>query len=142
MKAKTFILTFLMMMSSPFLFGQHWTDPGELYQPGTMQFTSKIYLDNELQTNTSYEIAVFNGTTLLEVANIVAIGSGENTLYHVDLNVQGTDGMGDIYFKLYNGEKEFVSVENYITEIKRMNGLSSDVLYAGNYLLIPQFIIE
>ena len=111
MKAKTFILTFLMMMSSPFLFGQHWTDPGELYQPGTMQFTSKIYLDNELQTNTSYEIAVFNGTTLLEVANIVAIGSGENTLYHVDLNVQGTDGMGDIYFKLYNGEKEFVSVE-------------------------------
>ena len=111
MKAKTFILTFLMMMSSPFLFGQHWTDPGELYQPGTMQFTSKIYLDNELQTNTSYEIAVFNGTTLLEVANIVAIGSGENTLYHVDLNVQGTNGMGDIYFKLYNGEKEFVSVE-------------------------------
>ncbi len=111
MKVKTFILTFLMMMSSPFLFGQHWTDPGELYQPGTMQFTSKIYLDNELQTNTSYEIAVFNGTTLLEVANIVAIGSGENTLYHVDLNVQGTNGMGDIYFKLYNGEKEFVSVE-------------------------------
>ena len=29
MKFKTFILTFLMMMSSPFLFGQqHWTAPG------------------------------------------------------------------------------------------------------------------
>jgi len=37
---------------------------------------------------------------------------------------------------------EFSSVEEYITEIKRMNGLSSDVLYAGNYILIPQFIEE
>ena len=38
--------------------------------------------------------------------------------------------------------EEFASVENYISEIKRMNGLSSDVLYAGNYLLIPHFITE
>lgn len=35
--------------------------------------------------------------------------------------------------------EEFDSVNAYISEIKRMNGLSSDVLYAGNYILIPQF---
>jgi len=42
----------------------------------------------------------------------------------------------------YYYTEEFSSIENYITEIKRMNGLASDVLYAGNYLLIPQFITE
>ena len=36
--------------------------------------------------------------------------------------------------------EEFSSVSNYITEIKRMNGLSSDTLYAGSYILIPQYI--
>lgn len=36
--------------------------------------------------------------------------------------------------------EEFSSVEEYIIEIKRMNGLSSDMLYAGNYILIPHFI--
>ena len=38
--------------------------------------------------------------------------------------------------------EEFSSVSNYITEIKRMNGLSSDKLYAGNYILIPQYLPE
>lgn len=35
--------------------------------------------------------------------------------------------------------EEFKSIPSYIAEIKRMNGLSSDTLYAGNYLLVPQF---
>lgn len=38
--------------------------------------------------------------------------------------------------------EEFSSITAYITEIKRMNGLDSDVLYAGSYLLIPQFVLK
>ncbi len=38
--------------------------------------------------------------------------------------------------------EEFTSVATYITEIKRMNGLSSDTLYVDSYILIPQYIIE
>jgi len=38
--------------------------------------------------------------------------------------------------------EEFSCIEEYITEIKRMNGLSSDVLYAGNYILIPHFVAK
>lgn len=34
---------------------------------------------------------------------------------------------------------EFSSLTNYIEEIMRMNGLSSDKLYAGNYILIPHY---
>ena len=111
MKIKTFILTFLMMMSSPFLFGQnHWV-PDELYYSGTMQFTSKIYLDGEQQTNTDYEVAAFHGEELLAVSNILKIGTDPNPLFHVDLNVKGNDDFGMIYFKLFDGSKEYVSVE-------------------------------
>jgi len=38
--------------------------------------------------------------------------------------------------------EEYSSVSEYITEIKRMNGLTSDVLFAGNYILLPHFITE
>lgn len=38
--------------------------------------------------------------------------------------------------------EEFSSITNYIAEIKRMNGLSSDTLYAGCYILIPQYITQ
>lgn len=38
--------------------------------------------------------------------------------------------------------EEYSSVANYINEIKRMNGLSTDTLYAGSYILIPQYITE
>ena len=32
---------------------------------------------------------------------------------------------------------DFGSIQSYISEIKRMNGISSDVLYEGAYLLVP-----
>lgn len=38
--------------------------------------------------------------------------------------------------------EEYSSITDYIEEIKRMNGLSSDVLYEGNYLLVPHFIAK
>ncbi|MBP3593418.1 MAG: LysM peptidoglycan-binding domain-containing protein [Lachnospiraceae bacterium] len=37
---------------------------------------------------------------------------------------------------------EFSSLTNYIAEIKRMNGLSSDMLYADSYILVPQYILN
>lgn len=38
--------------------------------------------------------------------------------------------------------EEFSSIREYISEIKRMNGLSSDILYAGSYILIPYYTAE
>lgn len=37
---------------------------------------------------------------------------------------------------------EFSSLTNYIAEIKRMNGLSSDMLYADSYILVPQYVLN
>jgi len=38
--------------------------------------------------------------------------------------------------------EEFDSITNYIAEIKRMNGLSSDTVYAGSYVLVPQYVLN
>ena len=111
MKVKTFILTFLMMMSSPFLFGQHWVDP-DLGTNNTMPISATITLDGELQTDESYQVAAFHGNTLLEVQSIIAfvIPNGGGTLYHVDMDIPFKEGKtSDIYFKLFNGINEYVS---------------------------------
>lgn len=36
--------------------------------------------------------------------------------------------------------EEFDSIPAYISEIKRMNGLTSDTLYAGHYILVPYYM--
>lgn len=38
--------------------------------------------------------------------------------------------------------EEFSSLTSFISEIKRMNGLTSDTVYAGSYILIPQYIFN
>lgn len=35
--------------------------------------------------------------------------------------------------------KEFSSMDAYIKEIKRMNRLSSNTIYTGNYILVPHY---
>ena len=34
---------------------------------------------------------------------------------------------------------DFVSIRQYISEIKRMNNLTGDTLYAGGYILVPYY---
>ena len=105
MKIKTFILTFL-LMSCPFLFGQHWTDPN-LGGQESMTISATIDLDGNIQ-NEAYEVAVFHNQTLLEVGEIILAPNG--TLFHVDLNIVGDNSMKNIYFKFFDGTNEYVSL--------------------------------
>ncbi|MBE5950240.1 MAG: LysM peptidoglycan-binding domain-containing protein [Lachnospiraceae bacterium] len=36
--------------------------------------------------------------------------------------------------------EDFGSIPSYIREIKRMNGLNSDTLYAGDYIVVPCYL--
>ena len=111
MKVKTFILTFLMMMSSPFLFGQHWTDPGDLGYQNSMTVLAEIVLDNNVQTG-NYQVAAFHGNQLLEVSEIIPF-QGTTSNHHVHLLIQGDNSMSNIYFKFFNGTKVYVSETCY-----------------------------
>ena len=115
MKVKTFILTFLMMMSSPFLFGQHWTDPGNLGYQNSMTVYAQVKLDNVVQTN-DYQVAAFHGDQLLAVSEIIPF-QGTTSNYHVHLQIYGDNSMGNIYFKFFNGTKEYVSETEFPFEV-------------------------
>ncbi len=115
MKIKTFILTFL-LMSCPFLFGQHWTDPGNLGFEDNMRVTAYITLDGNVQQG-SYQVAAFHENTLLDVNSIVAKSLNGSEFYHVDMEVPGETTFGNIYFKFYNGTNEYVSLEVPFTDL-------------------------
>ena len=70
--------------------------------------------------------------------------SAENTpvgTYTItSVEIQEGDSLWSLAEEYYTNE--FHCVTNFITEIKRMNGLSNDTLYAGNYILIPQYIMN
>ena len=68
--------------------------------------------------------------------------AGNSTCTYTITSVQICEGdsLWSLASRYYT--EEYSSITEYIAEIKRMNGLSSDVLYAGNYLLIPHFVSE
>ena len=70
-----------------------------------------------------------------------AAGNGSASSYRIiSVEIEEGDSLWSIATEYYTDE--FSSIRDYITEIKRMNNLSSDMLYAGGYLLVPQYIEE
>lgn len=53
------------------------------------------------------------------------------------VQIQSGDTLWAIAEKYYT--KEFSTVHSYVKEIKRMNGMHDDVLYAGGYILVPYY---
>ena len=104
-----------MMMSSPFLFGQHWEDPGNLGYQNSMTVYAQVMLDNVVQTN-DYQVAAFHGDQLLAVSEIIPF-QGTTSNYHVHLQIYGDNSMGNIYFKFFNGTKEYVSETEFPFEV-------------------------
>ena len=54
------------------------------------------------------------------------------------VKIQENDSLWTIASTYYT--KECGSLRSYIAEIKRTNGLSDDVIYAENYLIVPYYI--
>lgn len=63
---------------------------------------------------------------------------GTYTIHSVQ--IKEGDSLWSLATKYYT--EEFSSIPQYIMEIKRINNISSDILYADNYLLIPQYVAE
>ena len=88
-----------------------------------------------------FMVALFLMVLFVLPERTAAAGNSVGGTYTItSVQIEEGDSLWSIAKEYYT--EEFSSVSNYILEIKRMNNLSSDVLYAGNYLLIPQFLAE
>jgi len=111
-----------------------------------------LYHKNKLHKNMSY---IYIGKAAALIVVMVALfllvllilpertAAAENTTkeYKItSVQIETGDSLWSFAEEFYT--EEFSSIYQYITEIKRMNGLSSDTLYAGNYLLIPYYTAQ
>lgn len=86
-----------------------------------------------------FMVALFLVVLFVLPERTAAAGNATGGTYTItSVQIEEGDSLWRLASEYYTSE--FASIEAYITEIKRMNGLSSDVLYAGNYILIPQYI--
>lgn len=74
---------------------------------------------------------------ILPEKNAAAVDNGARSYCITSVQIEAGDTLWTLAKEYYSDE--FSSLINYIEEIKRLNGLSSDKLYAGNYILIPQY---
>ncbi len=63
-----------------------------------------------------------------------------STYQIISVEIEEGDSLWSIATEHYTAE--FSSVREFVAEIKRMNSLSSDTLYTGGYLVIPQYVTE
>ena len=87
-----------------------------------------------------FMVALFFVVLFVLPERTAAAGDSSSTYHISSVQIEEGDSLWSLASEYYS--EEFVSIPDYIEEIKRMNGLSSDKLYAGNYLLIPCYSVE
>lgn len=58
----------------------------------------------------------------------------------MSVSIETGDSLWSIASRYYS--EEFSSLQDYISEIKRMNCMTGDTIYAGGYLLVPYYSNE
>ena len=85
----------------------------------------------------SFHISTFNGTVTNDT-DIAGNTGSQKKMSYVSVTIQQNDSLWSIakkYKNQYDG-----SFNDFLEEIKRCNGLSSDTIYAGNHIIVPVVI--
>lgn len=61
--------------------------------------------------------------------------------YYTNIEVQYGESLWDIA-ENYFCEAKYDNYEHYIAEVMQINGLYSEEIYAGNYLIVPYYSVE
>lgn len=61
--------------------------------------------------------------------------------YYANIEVQYGDSLWDIA-DTYFCEAKYDNYEHYISEVMQINGMYSEVIYAGSYLMVPYYSSE
>lgn len=77
--------------------------------------------------------------SMFTISNTVsAHGSKVRERQIISVQIEEGDSLWSIAEEYYTGE--YKSVRNYVKEIKSTNGLTSDTIHAGCYLIIPCYV--
>lgn len=79
-------------------------------------------------------------TFLLRPSNLYAQPSLENHKYYTSIEIESGDTLWSIAEQFRTAE--YISVQDYIKEVKEINGLSGDSITSGCYLIIPYYADE
>ena len=83
-------------------------------------------------------ILLFMAVLFLLPGKTAAAKNTPESVYKIAaVSIEAGDSLWSIATEYYSSE--FSSIEEYISEINRMNGLKSDTIYAGNYILVPYY---
>ena len=85
-------------------------------------------------------IAGFVAGCILSRANRCMAGSNDSK-YFTNITVEKGDTLWNIAEK-YNDEDHYSSIYDYMNELRRMNNLTSDELYAGQSLVITYYVSD
>ena len=79
-------------------------------------------------------------TVMLFLPGKTAAAKNEPTgTYRIlSVEIESGDSLWSIATEYFT--EDFDSIPSYIREIKRMNGMTSDALYAGDYIVVPCYI--
>ena len=79
---------------------------------------------------------IMNHNHLFQSSHVQA-AIDETRIQYLSVPIVAEDTLSDIAFQYYSDE--FGSMDEYISRIKQYNSLTSDAIYAGNYLIVPVY---
>ena len=83
-------------------------------------------------------VAFFAGVHMSRSSSFHASAAmDESQISYISVPIVASDTLSGIAGEYYSDE--FGSLESYIAKIKEYNSLTSDNIYAGNYLIIPVY---
>ena len=86
-------------------------------------------------------IAIFLMVLFVLPERTASAGNTTGGTYTItSVKIEEGDSLWSIANEYYTDE--FSSISAYISEIKRMNGLSSDMIYIDSYILVPQYVLN
>ncbi len=86
----------------------------------------------------SFHISSSSGVSSFSETDIVNSAGSQKKMSYISVTIQHDDSLWSIakkYKNQYDG-----SFNDFLEEIKRCNGLSSDTIYAGNHIIVPVVI--
>lgn len=80
-------------------------------------------------------VLFFIGHKYIFTSSHVQAAVEESRIHYLSVPIVAEDTLSEIASEYYSDE--FGSMDDYIARIKQYNSLTSDAIYAGNYLIVP-----